>query len=121
MQAEFKYVIQSLNKAVAVFLIHSKTGCMIFLKRVIFQINQDKEQAFFHCGKRTVLVYGKTSPVIAKLAAHIVLCEILIMSIQKVRKQFLELLHGETSQGAETLFVIVIISIFHSAKVRART
>ena len=120
-QTLFKNTVQNMNKVVTMFLIHIETGCMIFLKRIIFQINQNKEQPIFDRGKRAVAVYGKTSPVIAILPAHIVMGEILVMCFFKIGKQLDELFAGKTRQRTETFFVIFIICIFHSAKVRTRT
>ena len=119
MQAMLKNRIQNVYKSVAVFLINIKTGCMIFLKRVILQINQNKEQTIFYRGKRTVSVDDKTSLIIAKLPVHIVLGEILIVSLLKEGEQFLELTQRKTTQRAETFFVILMICILHLVKVRA--
>jgi hypothetical protein len=52
------------------FLIHIETGCMIFPKRIILQVNQNEEQAVCNRRKRTVFVKGKTAPVIAILTIH---------------------------------------------------
>ena len=109
-----------MNKTVAVFLIHVETGCMIFLKRVILQIYRYEEQPVCNRGKRTVPVYDKPAPVIAIPAIHTVVGEIPVMGFLKIREQPAELFRAKTRQGTEFLFVVVIIHIFHSAKIRLR-
>jgi len=103
------------------FLIHIKAGCMIFLKRIILQINQNEEQAVFNRSKGTVPVDGKASPMIAKVTIHVIVGQILVMGRLEVRIQLVELFPRKTRQRTETLFVMLIICIFHAAKVRTRT
>jgi hypothetical protein len=80
MVALLKNTIQNMNEAVTVFLIHVKSGGMILLKRVVFQVNQQEEQPVLYRGKRAVFVEDKASPVISVIPVHIVICKILIMS-----------------------------------------
>jgi hypothetical protein len=75
-----------------------------------------EEQTVFHRGKRTVPVYDETSPVIAISSIHAVYSKMPVVSVLKVRKQFRKLFFGESGQGTETLFAVLIILIFHSAK-----
>lgn len=120
-KALFKNMIQNMNKTVALFLIHIENGRMILLKRVILQVNQNEEQAVCNRGKWAIPVYDKTSSAIAVLTIHIVLGEILIMSCLEIGKQLAELFDGKTGQRTETFFVMLIIYIFHTAKIRTRT
>jgi len=120
MQTFFKNMAQNMDKPITMLLIHIETSRMIFLKRIIFQVNQDEEQAVFDRRKRTVTVYGKTPTTVSKLAVHIVFCEILIMRLLKVWKQFAELFRRNSGQRTETFFLMVIIVIIHATKIRAR-
>jgi len=80
------------------FLIHIKAGGMIFLKRIILQINQNEEQTIFDRRKRTVPVVGKTSPMIAKFTAHVVVGQILVMVFLEIREQLTELFQRKNRQ-----------------------
>ena len=92
---------------------------MIFLKRVILQIYRYEEQPVGNRWQRTVRVYDKSAPVIAVAAIHAVICEIPVMRFLKIREQSGELFRAKARQRTEFLFVVVIIQIFHPAKIRA--
>ena len=71
MQALLKNTVQNMNKAVTVFPIHVKSGCMIFPERIVFQVNRQEIKTefpvtFFLFGnwkwhKNTGLVYPDSS------------------------------------------------------------
>jgi hypothetical protein len=121
LQTVFKNGVQGMNKAVTMLLIHSKTSGMVFLKWVVFQINQYKEQAVFHRGKRTIFINRETAPAITEVPFHIVTGKVLVMSFSKIGKQFGELLKGKTRQRTKALGVILMFGIFHRTKVRTHT
>ena len=120
-KALLKNTIQYMNKLVAVFLIHTKTGCMKLLKRIIFQVNQYEEQAVGNRWKWTVFVYDKATPVITIVALHVIVGQILIVDFLKIGKKTEELFMGKSRQRSKALCVILIICIFHPTKVRTRT
>ena len=120
-EALLKDAIQNMNKAVALFLIHIEYRCMIFLKRVILQVNQYEEQTSFNRREGTVFVDGKASSVVPKFTIHIINRQVLVMSFREIRKQAAELVRGKTRQRTEAFFVILIVCIIHDAKVRTRT
>ena len=55
LKGQTKDFSQAMNEYVTVLLVHPETGRMIFLQRVVFQINQNEEQAVGDTGKRAVL------------------------------------------------------------------
>jgi hypothetical protein len=109
------------EKTMAWLLIHPKTARMVLLKRIILQVDQNKEQTLFNRRKRAVLINDKTTPGIAVVAIHVVLGKIFVMSLREIRKQCPELFQAKARQRTKALFVILIIGIFHSAKINART
>jgi hypothetical protein len=110
-----------MNKTVTMLLIHIETSCMIFLERVVFQVYQQEKQAIRNRRQGAVFIYGKTTPVIAIPAGHIVITQIFVMGILKTGKQRHELGVGKTRQRTKTLFVVLMFGIFHATKVRTRT
>lgn len=117
----FEYRIQDVDEIITVFLGHPETGRMVFLERIVLQVNQDKEQTVLHRGQRTAFINGEPPPVIAVIAIHVIMAEILVMGLLEIKKQGSEMFQGKPCQGTETIFLVLIIAIFHDTKVRART
>lgn len=114
-----KNMIQTVYERIAMFLPHIKTGCMVFLKRIILQINQYEEQPVCNGGKRAVFINGKTAKIFTQTSTHLIAAKIIIMRIFKIEKQLVKLFHRKSGQSPETFGIISIISIFHFAKIRA--
>ena len=113
LQALFKNQVQHMDKAITMLLIHPKTSRMVFLERVVLQINQNEEQALFHCGKWTVFINSKTPASIAEITIHVIDREILIMGFLKIRKQLPELIRGKDGQRTKTFGLVLMFDIFH--------
>ncbi|MDR2692297.1 MAG: hypothetical protein LBB73_08435, partial [Dysgonamonadaceae bacterium] len=91
------------------------------LKRIVLQVDRNKEQTVCNRRKRAVLINDKTAPGIAAVTIHVVLGKIFVTSFREVRKQFPELFRAKARQRPKALFVILIIVIFHPPKIHTRT
>ena len=108
-----------MNEYVTVLLVHTETGRMIFLQRVVFQINQNEEQAVGDTGKRAVLVDGRTAAFSATaFPGHFILGQILLMRSLEIRKKRTKLFMANSRQGTETFAVVFMVVVIHVAKVR---
>jgi hypothetical protein len=60
-------------QSIAMFLIHTQTGGVILLQRVIFQIYKNKERAFWDIWQGAVAIYTKTAAKTTTFAAQFVI------------------------------------------------
>lgn len=110
---------QAMDEYVAVLLVHSETGRMIFLQRVVFQINQNEEQAVGYAGKGAVLVDGRTAAFSATaFPGHFILGQIVLMRSLEIREKRTKLFMANSRQGTETFAVVFMVVVIHVAKVR---
>ena len=110
---------QAMDEYVAVLLVHSETGRMIFLQRVVFQINQNEEQAVGYAGKGAVLVDGRTAAFSATaFPRHFILGQIVLMRSLEIREKRTKLFMANSRQGTETFAVVFMVVVIHVAKVR---
>ena len=110
---------QAMHEDVAVLLAHSETGRMVFLQRIVLQIDQDEEQAVGYAGKRAVLVDARAEPFPATaFPCHLIFGQIVIMCCFKIREKCTKLLMAEPRQGTEAFAVVFIFVVFHTTKVR---
>mgnify|MGYP000457702129 FL=1 len=108
-----------MDEYVAVLLVHSETGRMIFLQRVVFQINQNEEQAVGYAGKGAVLVDGRTAAFSATaFSGHFILGQIVLMRSLEIREKRTKLFMANSRQGTETFAVVFMVVVIHVAKVR---
>ena len=111
---------QAMDEYVAVLLVHSETGRMIFLQRVVFQINQNEEQAVGYAGKGAVLVDGRTAAFSATaFPGHFILGQIVLMRSLEIREKCTKLFMANSRQGTETFAVVFMVVVIHVAKVHA--
>ena len=102
---------QAMHEDVAVLLVHPETGCMVFLQRVVLQINWDEEQAVGYAGKRAVLVNGRAAFPATAFPRHFILGQIVLMRILKIREKRTKLFMANPRQGTEA-FAVVFISLY---------
>ncbi|WP_321480818.1 hypothetical protein [uncultured Bacteroides sp.] len=76
-----------LGTSIAMFLIHTKTGVLILLQRIILQVHKNKEKAFRRIRQRAVLIYAGATKLTSAFAIHFILRQIITMSYLKVGKQ----------------------------------
>lgn len=111
---------QAMDEYVAVLLVHPETRCMIFLQRIVFQVNQNEKQAVGYAGKRAVPVDGRAVAFPATtFPGHFILGQIVRMRSFKIREKCTKLFMAKPRQGTEAFTVVFMFVVIHMAKVRA--
>lgn len=100
------------------FLIHTKTGDIVLLQRVILQIHKNKEKVLHDIKQGTVLIYAETTKLTPAFAIHFIFRQIVIMRGLKEGKQMGKLNISQAGQGTETLGIVFMIFIIHATKIR---
>ncbi len=111
---------QAMNEYVAVLPVHPETGRVIFLQRIVFQINQNEEQTVGYAGKRAVPVDGRTAAFPATaFPGHLIPGQIVLMCSLKIREKRTKLFMVDPRQGTEASAVVFMFVVIHAVKVRA--
>lgn len=110
---------KAVHKCVTMLLVHTETGSMVLLKRVVFQIYKNKEKPLRDIRQRAILVYAETATVTSPLTIEFVLTQIIIMRGLEIGKQMRKLNMSQARQGTETFGIIFMVGIIYATKVHA--
>lgn len=119
LKTQMQNVTQTVQKSVAMLLIHAETTSGILLQWIIFQIHKNKENSFRNIWQRTVIVYSEATTITSPFVAQLIFRQIIVMSRFKVRRQMAKLCMIQTCQGTDTFRISFMVVIIHATKIHA--
>ena len=82
----------------ALLLRHAVSCRKILLRGIVLEVDKDEEQAFLHCGQRTVGLYDMAALARTLLALYIMPSEVLVMGIGEKWQNFVKKSCADTGQ-----------------------
>lgn len=109
-----EYLSQGMDPLPALLLAHSKTGGMIFLRRIVLEVGKDEEQPFGDTGKRTVGLYDMGPLPDESLALYVVPPEKFIVCVREKWQYFVKKRYADTCECQKRGRIFSCIRIFHT-------
>lgn len=109
-----EYLRQGMDPLAALLLAHFKTGGMIFLCRIVLEVDKDEEQPVSDAWKRTVGLYDMRPLPDKSPALYIVPPEEFIVCVREKWQNFVKKRYADTSECQKRGRIFSCIRIFHT-------